>query len=392
MYRGFFISIYKTFPDKTVGLVLIFISTPSTLEGTMRIFITPLFACLPFMALAADYQAKEVANGFQIPWGIEFLNSQQLVVNEKDGTISLLNVESGKRKTLYSVSDVNTSGQAGLLDVALAPQADDTRPQLFFTYSKRTTQGNTVALATATFEDNKLVNWTDLFVADAITDSGKHFGSRIAFVDDKVYFSIGDRGERDNGQNRQTHAGSILRLNLDGSVPADNPFKSSQSRPEIWSYGHRNPQGLFYDELTHQLWSIEHGPRGGDEINLIKKGANYGWARVSHGKEYWGPLNVGEAKSLPNMEDPKLIYIPSIAPSNLVIYRGDKYPDLNGKIVAGALKLTHINVVAIEDGKLTEDQRLMEDLGERIRDITLSPDGYLYFSTDSGKIFRLEQK
>ncbi|CAE6938213.1 COG2133 Glucose sorbosone dehydrogenases [Vibrio sp. B1FLJ16] len=358
----------------------------------MRTVITTLLACLPLTALCAQYEAKEIANGFQIPWGIEFLNSKEVVVNEKNGTISLLNIESGKRTKLYSVSDVNTSGQAGLLDVALAPNADKIRPQLFFTYSKRTSEGNTVALATATLENNKLVNWNDLLVADAVTDTGRHFGSRIAFVDDKVYFSIGDRGELDNGQNRQTHAGSILRLNLDGSVPADNPFKSTDARPEIWSYGHRNPQGLFYDEATHQLWSIEHGPRGGDEINLIKKGSNYGWARVSQGKEYWGPLDVGEAKSLPEMEDPKLVYIPSIAPSNLVLYRGGKYPDLDGKIVAGALKLTHINVVSVEDGELTEYQRLMEDLGERIRDITISPDGYLYFSTDSGKIFRLEQK
>ncbi len=360
----------------------------------MRTVITTLLACvyIPFSALSADYEAKEVANGFQVLWGIEFLNPKEVVVNEKNGTISLLNIESGKREKLFSVPDVNTSGQAGLFDVAVAPRADKTRPQLFFTYSKQTNKGNTVALATATLEGNKLVGWRDLFIADAVTDTGRHFGSRIAFVDNKVYFSIGDRGERSNGQNRQTHAGSILRLNLDGTVPADNPFKRSESRPEIWSYGHRNPQGLYYDESTKQLWSIEHGPRGGDEINLIKKGANYGWARVSQGKEYWGPLDVGEAKSLPGMEDPKLVYIPSIAPSNLVVYHGNKYPDLDGKIVAGALKLTHINVVSIQNGNLTEYQRLMENLGERIRDITISPDGYLYFSTDSGKIFRLEQK
>ncbi|NVC94830.1 PQQ-dependent sugar dehydrogenase [Vibrio natriegens] len=358
----------------------------------MRTVITTLLVVFSFSSHAADYQAKEVANGFNVPWGIEFINEKQAVVNEKNGTISLLNVESGQREKLFSVSDVSTTGQAGLLDVALEPNTDKAQPTLFFTYSKRTSKGNTVALATATLHNNQLTQWKDLFVADAITDTGRHFGSRIAFVDNKVYFSIGDRGDRDNGQNRQTHAGSILRLNLDGTVPADNPFTESDVKPEIWSYGHRNPQGLYFDQAANQLWSIEHGPRGGDEINLIKKGSNYGWARVSQGKEYWGPLDVGEAKSLPGMEDPKLVYIPSIAPSNLVVYRGDKYPDLNGKIVAGALKLTHLNVVSIENGKLTEYQRLMDDLGERIRDVTISPDGYLYFSTDTGKIFRLEQK
>ncbi|MGR5236891.1 PQQ-dependent sugar dehydrogenase [Vibrio alfacsensis] len=356
----------------------------------MRTVAAALLACLSFSANAAEYRANEVANGFQIPWGIEFLDDQRVIVNEKNGTVSLLDITTGKAKALFNVPDVNTSGQAGLLDVALAPDADKHKAQLFFTYSKHSNEGNTVALATAQLQNNNLVGWKDLFVADAITDTGRHYGSRIAFVDGKVYFSIGDRGERDNGQDTQTHAGAILRLNLDGSVPQDNPFESTEAKPEIWSYGHRNPQGLFYDKATKQLWSIEHGPRGGDEINLIKKGANYGWAKVSHGKEYWGPLDVGEAKSLPGMEDPKLVYIPSIAPSNMVLYRGDKYPELNGKILAGALKLAHINVVSIKDGKLAESERLMESLGERIRDITTSPDGYIYFSTDSGKIFRLE--
>ncbi|MGR5212748.1 PQQ-dependent sugar dehydrogenase [Vibrio rotiferianus] len=358
----------------------------------MRTIAATLLACLPLYANSIEYHANEVANGFQIPWGIEFLDDQRVIVNEKNGTVSLLDIASGKPQTLFKVPGVNSSGQAGLLDVALAPNTDKQNPQLFFTYSKQTSEGNTVALATAQLKSNQLVGWKDIFVADAITDTGRHYGSCIAFVDDKVYFSIGDRGERDNGQNTQNHAGSILRLNLDGSVPKDNPFKPSEARPEIWSYGHRNPQGMFYDEATKQLWSIEHGPRGGDEINLIKKGANYGWAKASHGKEYWGPLDVGEAKSLPGMEDPKLVYIPSIAPSNMILYRGDKYPELDGKILAGALKLAHINVVSIKNGKLVESQRLMENLGERVRDITTSPDGYIYFSTDSGKIFRLEEK
>ena len=357
----------------------------------MRTIAAALLACLSFSANAAEYRANEVANGFQIPWGIEFLDNHRVIVNEKNGTVSLLDITTGKPQKLFNVPDVNTNGQAGLLDVALAPNVDKQNPQLYFTYGKRTSKGNTVALATAQLQNNQLVGWKDLFVAVAFTDTGRHYGSRISFIDDKVYFSIGDRGERDNGQDTQTHAGSILRFNLDGSVPQDNPFKPSEARPEIWSYGHRNPQGMFYDEATKQLWSIEHGPRGGDEINLIKKGANYGWAKVSHGKEYWGPLDVGEAKSLPGMEDPKLVYIPSIAPSNMILYRGDKYPELDGKILAGALKLAHINVVSIENGKLTESKRLMENLGERVRDITTSPDGYIYFSTDSGKIFRLEE-
>ncbi|MGF1831251.1 PQQ-dependent sugar dehydrogenase [Photobacterium angustum] len=358
----------------------------------MKAIAALLLACISLSAYSSQYNAIEIANNFQIPWGVEFVNEKQAIVNEKNGTVSLLDITSGNKQILFKVPDVDSHGQGGLLDVALTPNSDVKHPILFFTYSKSTPKGTTVALATAKLQNNKLEGWEDVFVADAITSTGRHFGSRITFVDDKVYFSIGDRGVRDNGQDLQTHAGSIIRLNLDGSIPADNPFKTNKGKPEIWSYGHRNPQGLFYDKSTKQLWSIEHGPRGGDEINLIKKGANYGWAKVSHGKEYWGPIAVGEATSLPEMKDPKLVYIPSIAPSNMVIYRGSHYPSLKGKILAGALKLAHINVVTIKDGKLTESSRLMGELGERIRDITISPDGYLYFSTDSGKIFKLEEK
>lgn len=253
----------------------------------MRIVTIALLACLSFSLHAAQYHADEVANGFQVPWGIEFIDSQRVVVNEKNGTISLLNVMTGQRQKIHTVQNVNTSGQAGLLDVALAPNTDKKNPQLYFTYSKRTQKGNTVALATATLNGEQLTGWKDLFIADAITDTGRHFGSRIAFIDGKIYFTIGDRGERDNGQNTQTHAGSILRLNLDGTVPTDNPFTSSKAKPEIWSFGHRNPQGLFYDKETDQLWSIEHGPRGGDEINLIKKG------RTTVGQESHKGKNIG---------------------------------------------------------------------------------------------------
>lgn len=358
----------------------------------MKAIAVILLACFSLSAYSSQYNAIEIANNFQIPWGVEFVNEKQAIVNEKHGTVSLLDITSGKKQILFKIPDVDSHGQGGLLDVALAPNSDAKHPRLFFTYSKSTPKGTTVALATAKLQNNKLEGWKDVFVADAITSTGRHFGSRIAFVDDKVYFSIGDRGVRDNGQDLQTHAGSIIRLNLDGSIPTDNPFKTNKGKPEIWSYGHRNPQGLFYDKSTKQLWSIEHGPRGGDEINLIKKGANYGWAKVSHGKEYWGPIAVGEATSLPKMKDPKLVYTPSIAPSNMLIYRGNKYPSLNGKILAGALKLTHINVVSIKDGTLTESARLMGELVERIRDITISPDGYIYFSTDNGKIFKLEEK
>ena len=192
-------------------------------------------------------------------------------------------------------------------------------------------------------------------------------------------------------QDLSNHIGTIMRINLDGSLPADNPFVGDpNARDEIWSYGHRNPQGLVYDQVSARLWSIEHGPRGGDEINLVLKGRNYGWPVVSHGKEYWGPLAVGEATSKPGMEDPRKVYIPSIAPGSLLVYRGTAFPDWQGNLFAGALKLRHLNQISLSDsGQVEREQRLLEDLDERIRALAQSPEGWIYLSTDSGRILRL---
>jgi glucose/arabinose dehydrogenase len=186
-------------------------------------------------------------------------------------------------------------------------------------------------------------------------------------------------------QDLGNHAGSILRLNLDGSVPADNPFVGKpDARNEIWSFGHRNPQGLLFDRESRRLWSIEHGPRGGDEINLIIKGGNYGWPIISHGKEYWGPVSIGEGRSKPGMEPPRKVYIPSIAPASLILYRGQAFPEWRGDLFAGALKLRHLNRVSLsESGQAIAETRLLEDLDERIRALAQSLEGWIYLSTDS---------
>jgi glucose/arabinose dehydrogenase len=265
------------------------------------------------------------------------------------------------------------------------------KSSVYITYSKSSNAGAQTTLATATYKNQTLDNFRDLFVSDSATNTGRHFGSRIVFdQDDFVYFSIGDRGDRANGQDLTTHAGSILRLNSDGTIPKDNPFvKQASAQAAIWSYGHRNPQGMVFDPVTSQIWAIEHGPRGGDEINKIEKGHNYGWPVTSHGKEYWGPIDVADSQHKQGITSPSLVYIPSIAPAGMILYRGNRYPELNGRLLAGALKLTHINVVNINEEHLKEERRLFEDLKERIRDITVSPDDFIYFTTDSGKVYRI---
>ncbi|ABV88535.1 glucose sorbosone dehydrogenase [Shewanella pealeana ATCC 700345] len=351
---------------------------------------TGLLLLVAVSSYSQAYEAVKVASGLNIPWGMAYVDAQTMLVTERQGVIKRLNLKTGKHQTLFTPEGVWAEGQGGLLDVALSPFEAS---KIYLTYSKDIGEEGATTLAQATYKSGKLTEWQDLFISTSRSDTGRHFGSRIAFDNNSLYFSIGDRGVRENGQDTLTHAGSILRLNPDGSPPSDNPFINNQGvLAEIWSYGHRNPQGLIFDPHSQKLWSIEHGPRGGDEINLIKKGANYGWPITSHGKEYWGPISVGEGKLKEGVEPPVKVYVPSIAPGSLVMYRGDKFPELDGKLLAGALKLTHINVVTIDDaGKAVAEQRIMSELGERIRDIEVSPKGDIYFSTDSGNIYKLKR-
>ena len=263
---------------------------------------------------------------------------------------------------------------------------------IYFTYSKQQPAGLATTLARARLAKDRLKDWQDLLITRSTSDTSRHFGSRIAFDHaGHLFFTVGDRGVRPNGQDLQTHAGAVLRVKLDGSTPTDNPFVDQPGAlNEIWSYGHRNPQGIVYDHVHERLWLIEHGPRGGDELNLIRRGANYGWPEVSHGKEYWGPFQVGEAKSKPGMEDPVKVWVPSIAPGSLLLYTGTAFPAWRGDLFSGALKLTHLNRIMLDaQGHVVGEERLLDDQGERIRGLAQSREGWLYLSTDSGRILRL---
>lgn len=338
---------------------------------------------------AAAWEAEKVMSGLLVPWGMSFVSNDQLLVTERNGDIVLVDLKTQTKTALLQVASVAANGQGGLLDVALSPH-DPT--MFYFTYSKQHDSGVDTTLAMASWDGKTVTAWRDVLITVSNSTTTRHFGSRIAFDATHLYFTIGDRGMRPNGQDRRTHAGSVLRLNLDGTTPDDNPFAGNpNAQAQIWSYGHRNPQGLYYDAPSQTLWEIEHGPRGGDEINLISKGANYGWPTTSYGKEYWGPVSVGDNEEADGIDSPRKVYIPSIAPSGLLLYRGQRYPQLNGKLLTGALKLTHINVITLDDNQSAiEETRLLESLNERIRDIRRSPDDWIYFSTDSGNIYRLK--
>ncbi|MFL0797956.1 MAG: PQQ-dependent sugar dehydrogenase [Cellvibrionaceae bacterium] len=351
------------------------------------------------------WKLEKVASGFGVPWGLAFVDDRKLLITERSGGLKLLNVATGTVQSISGAPKVLAEGQGGLLDVAIPKQLTEaflmggSKPGwIYFTYSKPVGDNAATTLARARLQGNRLTNLTDLLVTKSVTGTGYHYGSRIAFKIDEqdpakstVFFSVGDRGKRPNGQDLSNHAGTVLRLYLDGSVPKDNPFVGAQGAlPEIWSYGHRNPQGLAYDPIADRLWMIEHGPRGGDEINLIKKGRNYGWPVVSHGKEYWGPFSVGEAEQKPGMEPAVKVYVPSIAPGSLLIYSGKAFSHWAGSLMSGALKLTHINRVDINSkAEAVHEERLLGDLNERIRAIVESAEGGIYFSTDSGDIYRI---
>ncbi len=324
-------------------------------------------------------------------WGMDFIDEDNLIFTEKSGSIKILNLKSKKLKEIKHNLNIFNVEQGGLLDIKLSPFYKDDK-KFYLTYSKRVLDQGATTLIEATIVDNKLIVTNELLQTKSLSNKGHHFGSRITFDKNAhIYFGIGDRGFRDNAQNLLNHAGSIIRLNLDGTIPKDNPFINKEfALKEIYSYGHRNPQGLFYDKKRDILFEIEHGPRGGDEINIIEKAKNYGWPVISHGKEYWSNEAVGESTHKKGMEQAIMIYIPSIAPSSLIVYQGEKFKSLKGKILSTALKLRHLNIITLDESlKVIDEQRVLTKLNERFRNIVESPNGELFISTDSGKIFKL---
>lgn len=336
------------------------------------------------------FQVEKIAEGFSIPWGMRFISTTKLLITERPGLLKQLNIVTGEISQITGLPEVAANGQGGLLDIRTSPEfAND--QWLYFTYSKAVKNGAATTLARARLAKAKLVDWQDILITASASDSGHHFGSRIAFDDSgHVFFGVGDRGERDNSQNLKNHAGTIMRLHLDGSIPKNNPFIGQPNvLPEIWSYGHRNPQGLAFDPIRNRLWEIEHGPRGGDEINIIEPGKNYGWPVISYGKEYWGPFDVGDEQK-EGMEQPFKYYVPSIAPGSLIVYQGNAFPKWQGDLFSGALALTHLNRVKLSaSGQEMGEERLLASLGERIRSLEIDAQGWLYLSTDSGKILRI---
>ncbi len=329
------------------------------------------------------FTVETVLTGLEHPWGLAFLPDGRLLITERPGRLILFDPKDGSRTSVGGIPEVVARRQGGLLDVALHPAFAD-NGWVYLSWAGSHGSGLATHVGRGRLAGDRLEGFTVLFRADPPLSGGQHFGSRLVFDrDGYLFITVGDHGERDSAQDRNTHMGTVIRLNDDGTVPDDNPFTGvNGARAEIFSYGHRNPQGMTLHPKTGVVWLHEHGPRGGDEINIPKAGANFGWPKVTHGREYFGP-RIGPAPPQPGFEPPLHHWTPSIAPSGLAFYDGDRFPKWRGDLFAGALAGQHVARVRFDaEHRVVEEERLLEDLGWRIRDVRSGPDGYLYLLPD----------
>lgn len=348
----------------------------------------------PAPATPSKVAVATYAEGLAHPWGLAFLPDGRLLVTERPGRMRLIAKDGALSPPISGVPNVVAQSQGGLLDVVLAPDFA-TSNQIYFTYSEPRGEGKsgtTVARAKLVFEGDgaRLADVTLIFRQMPAYRTTHHYGSRLVFrADGTLFVTLGERGDMEQAQNPKHHIGKIVRINPDGSIPDDNP-KPADWAPEIWSIGHRNVQGAALDPATGNLWSVEHGARGGDELNRPEKGKNYGWPIITWGIDYSGSkIGIGTEKE--GLEQPVYYWRPSIATSGLAFYTGDLFPNWKGNIFAGGLAGGHIQRLVLENGVVVAHEKLLENGGARIRDVRSGPDGALWVLTDeaNGKVLRL---
>jgi aldose sugar dehydrogenase len=352
-----------------------------------------------FSTEEVELRADVVADGLENPWGLAFLPDGSALVTERPGRMRLISPEGELSDPIDGVPDVWAKGQGGLLDVALAPDFASSGT-IFFTFSDPGNGGAGTAIARARLMRDggsaQLENVEVLFSMDRKTSRGQHFGSRIVMhPDGTIFFSTGDRGQGRRAQDLADSAGAVLRINADGSIPADNPYAQGQNGalPQIWSKGHRNPQGMAYDPVTESLWTVEHGAKGGDELNNPQAGKNYGWPVISYGVDYSG-AKIGEGTEAPGFEQPAHYWDPSIAPSGLTVYSGPMFPEWEGDFLLGALKFQLLSRLDRDaGGAIVKEERMLEGEFGRIRDVNVAPDGSIWLLTDEtdGAVVRLSR-
>ncbi|WP_299480258.1 PQQ-dependent sugar dehydrogenase [uncultured Roseibium sp.] len=360
--------------------------------ATLGILAAP--AALAPAAAQTSVSLETVTDGLSYPWGVAFLPDGGYLVTERDGLLKYVSGD-GAQSVVAGTPEVFAQGQGGMLDIALSPDFESDQT-VFLTFSQGSPEGAGTSLfrakLSAAGDGYRLDDGKTIFRANNKAYGGRHFGSRLAFAPDgSLFMTLGDRGDGPRSQDTLDHTGSVLRLTADGEPVPGNPFESSEDhKPEIWSIGHRNPQSAAINPSTGVLWTVEHGARGGDEINIPEAGKNYGWPVISYGRHYSGG-KIGEGTAKDGMEQPIHYWDPSIAPSGMAFVSSDRYPDWKGDLLVGALRGRHLSKLELDGNAVASEQQLLTELDERIRDVRQAPDGYLYVLTDSddGRLVRL---
>jgi len=364
----------------------------------MRLFAIVII--FNFMACAQDknpvnneHSYEVVVSDLDIPWGFVFLPDNSMLITEKAG--ELIHYKNGKKTNIIGLPKIEVVGQGGFMDIELHPNYNE-NGWIYFSYASSEDSDEDTANTTimrAKLKDKSLVEKQVLYKASPDSGKGQHFGSRLEFDNNNnLYFTIGDRGKRDeNPQDITIDCGKVYRINDDGSVPDDNPFVNDpNARKAIYSYGHRNPQGMIKHPETGEIWTHEHGPKGGDEINIIKPGKNYGWPLISYGVNYSG-TKFTDHTSLPGMEQPLHYWVPSIAPSGMDFITSDVYPGWKGDLLVGSLKFQYLDRCVIEDNKMVKQEKLIDGLG-RVRSVKQGSDGYIYVGVENVGIVKIIPK
>jgi aldose sugar dehydrogenase len=339
--------------------------------------------------------AETVASGLEHPWALAFLPDGRILVTERPGRVRVVSPTGRVSEPLDGVPKVQTGGQGGLLDVAVDPNFTENR-LIYLSYAEPGEGGAGTAVARGRLGEAQLEDVQVIYRQQPKVEGSGHFGSRLVFAEDGTLFvTQGDRqAYREQAQDLGSGLGKLVRINPDGSIPKDNPFVGrSGARPEIYSYGHRSMQAAALHPETGQLWTVEHGARGGDELNHPEKGKNYGWPVITYGRDYSG-AKIGEGTAKQGMEQPVYYWDPVIAPSGAVWYTGDRYPGWKGSLLVGSLQPGALVRLTVEDGKVTKEERHLAELGDRIRDVQQGPDGLLYVVTDEdeGQLIRVVPK
>ena len=340
----------------------------------------------------SNYEMELIFEDENIIWSIEFFEDNSILAAVKSG--KLFHYINGEKIEIGGLPEIYLRGQGGLMDIVLHPDFKENN-WLYFSYASEDTgeKGGNTTISRAKLINNNLVDLEVLYKASPNTRKGQHFGGRLTFDNENyLYFSVGDRGNRDvYPQDINLDGGKIYRINDDGSIPSDNQFfNNPNAKKAIYSYGHRNPQGMFKHPITGKIWTNEHGPRGGDEINIIKKGKNYGWPKITYGINYSG-TTITKNKSLPKMEQPLYYWLPSIAPSSFEYISSDIYPNWKGSLLAGALVFKYIERISLKNDKVVYRSKIAENLG-RPRDIKQGPDGFVYVSIEGKGVYKILPK